>query len=86
MFVFIIKGIACVALNIIGSGNVSSACRIIPAVGEHVESQEALSGGGIGVRVDESDDSGIVVTGLEIIDPGLCFSAGAMRPFLTTFR
>ena len=31
----------------------------------------ALSGGGIGIGVDESTNSWIVISGLEIIEPGL---------------
>ena len=33
--------------------------------------QHALAGGGIGVGVDESADAGIVIPGLEIVEPGL---------------
>ena len=32
--------------------------------------QEALTGGGVGVGVDESADGGVVVAGLEVIEPG----------------
>ena len=48
-------------------------------------SNNALAGGGVGVSIEESADRRIVVTALEIIESGLYFSAGAMRPYLTTF-
>ena len=41
--------------------------------------------GGIAIRVDESTNSRIIVSGLEIIEPGLYLLAGAMGPFLITF-
>ena len=59
------------------------AYRIIIAIREHIMADNALSGGGIAVRIDESADGRIVISGLEIIEPGLYFSTGAMRPFLT---
>jgi hypothetical protein len=42
-----------------------------------------LSGRCIGVRVNKSTDGRIVISGLEIIEPGLYFLVGAKRPFLT---
>ena len=47
--------------------------------------ENALTGRSIGVRVDESTNCRIVISGLEIIEPGLYFLVGAMRPFLITF-
>ena len=32
--------------------------------------EDALAGGGVGVCVDESADGGVVITGLEVIEPG----------------
>ena len=37
--------------------------------------QEALTGGGVGVCVDESADGGVVITGLEVIEPGFLLRA-----------
>jgi hypothetical protein len=54
----------------------------VSAIGKHIESQEALSGACVGICVDESTNSGIVISGLEIIEPGLYLLARAMRPFL----
>ena len=41
------------------------------AVGKHVIAQQALTGGGESVGIDESAQLGIVITGLEIVEPGL---------------
>ena len=38
--------------------------RIIPAIGEHVVTQDALTGGNKSVRIEESADFGVVITGL----------------------
>ena len=51
----------------------------MPAVGEHIAAEEALAGGGIGVGVDESADGGVVVAGLEVIEPGFLLRAIALR-------
>ena len=32
--------------------------------------EDTLTGGGVGVGVDESADGGVVITGLEVIEPG----------------
>ena len=52
------------------TGCVSPRGRVVPAVGEHIIAEEALAGGGVGVGVDESADGGVVVAGLEVIEPG----------------
>ena len=44
---------------------------IIQTIGKHVIAEDALAGGGVGVGVDESADTGIIVTRLEIVEPGL---------------
>ena len=45
--------------------------RLIIAVGKHVVAKNALSGAGIGVRIDEPAYVGIVITGLQIVETGL---------------
>ena len=40
--------------------------------------EEALAGGGVGVGVDESADGGVVITGLEVIEPGFLLRAIAL--------
>ena len=44
--------------------------RIITAIGKHVIAQQALAGGGEGVRIDESSEAGIVIAGLEVVQAG----------------
>ena len=45
--------------------------RVIQTVGKHIVAGNSLAGGGVGVSIDESTDSGIVISALEIIEPGL---------------
>ena len=45
--------------------------RIIPAVRKHIVTQEALSGAGVAVGVEEALDDGIVISGLQVIEPRL---------------
>lgn len=65
---------------------IKTICWTIETIGKHVVASDTLTSRGVGVGVDESTDSGIVISGLEIIEPGLYLLAEAMRPFLTTFR
>ena len=44
---------------------------IIPAIGKHVITQNALSSRNQGIRVEESAYAGVVITGLEIVERGL---------------
>ena len=48
--------------------------------------QEALAGGGVGVGVDESADGGVVVAGLEVIEPGFLVRAIALRAKIGFFQ
>ena len=43
---------------------------IIAAIGKHIISKDTLTGGDEGVCIDESAPGGVVITGLEIIQPG----------------
>ena len=58
---------------------ISSANRIIAAVGEHVIAQDTLAGGDEGIGVDKSAVCGIVITGLQIIEPGILGGVLAIR-------
>ena len=44
---------------------------IIPAVRKHVIPEEALTGAGVAVGVEEALDDGVIVSALEIIEAGL---------------
>ena len=53
---------------------------IIIAVGKHVVAQDALTCRGKGIRIQESTQVGIVVTGLEVIELGLSIVVLATDP------
>ena len=46
---------------------------------------DTLAGGGVGVSVDEAAEFGIVVAGLEVIEPGVSTVKCAIGPFLRPF-
>ena len=68
------------------SGLIGIVARIVKTIAKHITAEDTLAGGGVGVCVDESTDGRIVISGLEIIEPGLYFLAGAKKPFLPTFQ
>jgi hypothetical protein len=43
---------------------------IIQAIGKHIIAQDALSSRNKNIGIDESTQFGIVITGLEIVEPG----------------
>ena len=57
--------------------------RVIPAVCEHVASQDALSSGDVGIGIDESTDLRIVISALEIIEAGFLGERLAKTLFLS---
>ena len=57
--------------------------RIIPAVGKHVITEDTLTSGNEGVGVDEAADGGIVISGLQIIEPGILGGRLAKSSFFT---
>ena len=44
---------------------------VIQTIRKHIVSEQALAGGDKGVGIEESAPSRVVITGLEIIEPGL---------------
>ena len=58
------------------SVGINSKYRAIPAVSKHIVPQEALSGRSKRIRIDESADAGVVITALQVVEPG--FSGGAV--------
>ena len=52
------------------SGRIKSKCRTVPTIRKHIVTQNILSRRGEGIRIDESTDGGIVVTALEVVEPG----------------
>ena len=51
--------------------SVRTISRIVVTIGKHIVAKQALSGGDEGIRVEESADFGIVISGLQVIEPGL---------------
>ena len=70
---------------IICTTRISIANRVIPAIRKHIVPQETLAGGGVGVGVDEAADLGIVISALEVIEPGLYWVIVAIDPFSGPF-
>ena len=59
--------------------------RIIKAICEHIAADNSLAGGGVGVGADKAGELGIVVAGLEIIEPGVSTFKCPNGPFLRPF-
>ena len=51
---------------------------IVSTVGKHIAADNTLSSGYEGVGVDKSADLGIVITGLQVIEPGILGSIFAI--------
>ena len=45
--------------------------RVIIAIGKHIVADDALSGRGVAVRVDESAPAGVVIPALQVVEA--CF-------------
>ena len=43
---------------------------IVAAVCKHIMAQESLTSASKGIRIDEPADAGIVVTALQVVEPG----------------
>jgi hypothetical protein len=50
---------------------VASADRVIATIGEHVIAEDTLACRCKCVRIDESTDCGVVITGLQVIESGI---------------
>ena len=44
---------------------------IIGTIGEHIGAEETLTCSGVGIGVNETADSGVIITALEVIEAGL---------------
>ena len=44
--------------------------RVVVTIRKHIVTQEILTRGGEGIRIDESADSGIVISALQVVEPG----------------
>ena len=59
------------------SGRIIMAYRVVAAICKHVKAEGALAGGGVGVGVDEAAGGGVIITGLQIVQPGFVVVAVA---------
>ena len=50
------------------AGWIISVHRVIIAIRKHIVPQETLAGAGVGVRVEEPAQNGVVISALEIIE------------------
>ena len=65
------------------SVGINSKYRAIPAVSKHIVTQETLTRRGEGVRIDETTDAGIVISALQVVEPGFSGGAVATMVYLT---
>ena len=49
---------------------INTVYRGVCAICKHIVPQEPLTSGSEGIRIDESTDGGIVVTALQVVEPG----------------
>jgi hypothetical protein len=59
--------------------------RIVLAISKHIVAEDTLTCGSKHIGIEESTQFGIVITGLEIIQFGLCNSTLAIREKLGSF-
>ena len=64
------------------STGIATVYRIIPTIGKHVIAQDALPGRNIAVGVDEAANLRVVITTLQIIEPGILDGGLAETPLL----
>ena len=64
------------------AGWIHAIDRIIIAVGEHIVAEDTLTSGDKGIGVEEAADLGIIITGLQVIEPGILDGGLAKAPFL----
>ena len=62
---------------------VTSVHRIVQTIGKHIVTQEILSSRGKGIRIDESTDGRIIVTALQVVEPGFSVSIVVIAVFLS---
>jgi hypothetical protein len=60
---------------------INTVNRITSTIRKHIAAEDSLAGGGVGVSVDEAAELGIVVAGLEVIEPGVSNRKCAIGPF-----
>ena len=63
------------------SVGINSKYRAIPAVSKHIIAREALARRSIGICIDEAANAGIVITALQVVEPGFSGITVAMVVF-----
>ena len=63
------------------STGIHSINGIIATICKHVITQQALACGDIDIRIEETANCGIIISALEVIQPGICFVALARMAF-----
>jgi hypothetical protein len=60
---------------------VTSVHRIVQTIGKHIVTQEILSSRGKGICIDESDGAGVVISALQVVEPGFSVSIVVIAVF-----
>ena len=68
------------------SGWIVSINRIIPTVRKHIVPQEALTGAGVAVRVEEAAKGGVVISALEVVEARLRIAVVAIGAKMSLFQ
>ena len=59
---------------------------VISTVGKHIITEDTLTGTGIGICINKPAHLGIIITALQIIQPGLYVVGLAMKHYGTLYR
>ena len=54
----------------IGSRGILTIHRVVATIGKHVITEKTLPRASKGIRIDESADAGIVISALQVVEPG----------------
>ena len=65
------------------TGRITTIHRIILTIGKHVITEKTLPRTCKGIRIDESADAGIIISALEVVEPG--FSGVAVAVLIFTW-
>ena len=63
------------------STGITTIHRVVATIGKHVITEKTLPRASKGIRIDESADGGIVISALEVVEPGFSGVAVAVLFF-----
>ena len=66
-----------------GSFGIPIQHRIIITIGKHIISQQALAGGDVDISIEEAACCGIIISALQVIQPGISRKEIPLRHFLS---